>query len=155
MPTIREVATAEADIFEGNVEALKAMYMGLGHSALANHTTAEGAKILYERALTAIVNSGIVIEGLSEASQLKYVSYDPSVEGYVNVALNAADIRRLHQHFEPTHFSLAVPGVTPEQDLESREIQPQIFFRQGNFGYQGILDDIEWRRAERLAEIAA
>jgi len=146
MPTIGEIATAEADVFENNTEALKAMYIGLGHSALADRTVYESAKTLYERALLDIINSGIIIEGLSEDSQLKYVSYDPSSEGYVDIPLDAIDRRRFHQHFEPVNFSLAVPGITPEQDPESREVQPRIFFRRRNSGYTGTLDDIEWRR---------
>ncbi|HET7060187.1 MAG TPA: hypothetical protein VFH99_02630 [Candidatus Saccharimonadales bacterium] len=149
MSTIGEVATAEADIFEGNMDALKEMYIGLGHSALADRTVAEGARSLYERALIAVIDSGIVIEGLSEDSELKHVSYDSNSQGDVNTPLDASDIRRLHQHFEPVHFSLAVPGITPEQDPESREVQPKIFFKLHNFGYQGILNDIEWRRIER------
>ncbi|HVX47772.1 MAG TPA: hypothetical protein VHA05_00210 [Candidatus Saccharimonadales bacterium] len=146
MPTIGEVSTAEADIFEERIEALEALYKGLGHNALVNRSVAETARLLYERALVAIIDSGIVIEGLTEDSELRHVRYNPLEEDDEHVPLDAVDRRRLHQHFSPIHFTLSVPGITPEQDPESREIQPQIFFRCRNFRYTGTLDDIHWRR---------
>lgn len=154
MPTIGEVSTAEADIFEDQLGALDTLYKGLGHNALVDRDVAEAAREMYEHALWSIIRSGIVIEGLTEDSELKHRVYDPNSKGYVDVLLDGVDVRRLHQHFSPVHFTLAVPGISPEQDPESREVQPQIFFRWRNFGYTGILDDIHWRRRVENPEAA-